>query len=340
VAEPDWRDWARDPFAYLGRHGGAVRTFQPGATKVEVIGTGDRRKLATLRETAPGLFVGELKRPGPYRLRIHGAEQAKEVHDPYAFGPLLSEETLAAFTAGALHRLADHLGARPLVLDDVQGVRFSVWAPNARRVSTVGDFNAWDGRRHPMRLRHAAGVWEIFLPHVAPGARYKFEIEGADGVVRVKADPMARATETPPATASIVAADVSHEWRDQAWMAARPERTHRGAPLSVYEVHAGSWRRPWDARPSHDWDELADQLIPYASDLGFTHVELLPIIRASVRRLLGLPADFRHVRADQPGLAIAAGFRSASIDRCHAEPAWPCCSTGFPDIFPNDAARP
>lgn len=324
--------WAADPFGFLGRHGNLVRAYQPGATAVEVIARKTRRRAATLAETAPGLFVGEVKSDADYVLRIHWPDGPQEVEDVYGFGPVLSDEDVSRIGRDPLG-LADRLGAVPLRLQEIDGVAFSVWAPNARRVSLIGDFNSWDGRRHPMRLRHGSGVWEIFIPRLQPGERYKFEIQGADGVVRRKADPMARATETPPATASVVAPRLDHGWADEAWMAARGERHHAGAPISVYEVHAGSWRRPWDGRAHPDWDELADQLIPYVTGLGFTHVQLMPIMEHPFGGSWGYQPLSQFAPSARHG---APEGLARFVDRCH-QAGVGVILDWVPAHFPNDA---
>ncbi|BCQ61895.1 hypothetical protein PBOI14_36450 [Pseudomonas sp. Boi14] len=167
-------------------------------------------------------------------------------------------------------------------MDGIDGVRFAVWAPNARRVSVVGDFNIWDGRRHPMRLRHPSGVWELFIPRLQAGEAYKYEILGPQGILPLKADPMALATQLPPDTASRVAPPLTIDWQDQEWMLARGERQRVDAPLSIYELHAGSWQCEVDdlgeVARQYSWAELAERLIPYVKDLGFTHIELMPIM--------------------------------------------------------------
>ena len=170
------------------------------------------------------------------------------------------------------------LGAHRKTLEGVAGVGFAVWAPNARRVSVVGDFNNWDGRRHPMRLRHERGIWELFVPGLDAGARYKFEIKGADGGLHLKADPVAFASERPPATASVLHGEPEFEWRNEAWMARRGAGDPRKAPMSIYECHLGSWARvPGEGNRYLTYREMAERLVPYVKDLGFTHIELLPI---------------------------------------------------------------
>jgi 1,4-alpha-glucan branching enzyme len=211
------------------------------------------------------------------RIDWHGVIQ--ETEDPYSFGLVLGELDLYLVSQGAHWRLAERLGAAVDTVEGVEGVRFAVWAPNARRVSVIGEFNSWDGRRHPMRLRRDAGIWELFVPRLQAGELYKFEIVGAGGQLLQKADPLARRTEAPPRTASVVASPEPYLWTDQDWIAARGARQGPKAPLAIYEVHAGSWLRPEnDADAVLDWDGLASRLIPYAVGMGFTHLELMPIM--------------------------------------------------------------
>jgi 1,4-alpha-glucan branching enzyme len=326
-------EWAADPFGYLGRHGCVFRVFHPGAMAVEVINRATRRRITALAEVSPGLFVGESKSKAPYSLRVLWPDGPQEVEDAYAFGPVIDPETLEQFAQGRHDRLAEHMGAVPRTFEGVEGVAFSVWAPSARRVSLVGDFNGWNGQRHPMRLRHAAGVWEIFTPRLGPGERYKFEIEGADGVVRRKADPLARATELPPATASVVAPRLDHAWGDEAWMTDRASRQHAGAAISIYEVHAGSWKRPWDGRACHDWDELAALLIPYVKGLGFSHLQFMPITEHPFGGSWGYQPLAQFAPSARYGSAAAfARF----VDRCH-QAGLGVILDWVPAHFPSDA---
>jgi 1,4-alpha-glucan branching enzyme len=270
-----------DPFGFLGPHtregGRVVRTFQPGARAVEALDRATGAPLGVLaQDGASGLFEGAVRGDEPYRLRIDWGGAVQEVEDPYAFGFVLGDLDLHLFGQGSHFELSSRIGARLDTLDGIDGVAFSVWAPNARRVSVVGEFNGWDGRRHPMRLRHGAGVWELFVPRLEAGARYKFEVLGADGSLSQRADPLARQTETPPATASVVAAPADYVWGDQAWMAGRAARHAPDAALRIYELHAGSWMTPDGGRL--DWDGLAERLIPYVTGLGFSHIELMPIM--------------------------------------------------------------
>ena len=277
-----WRDYMTDPFAVRGLHlvGGQwlVRTFQPGAFEVELLCHGSRGW--KMKASPVGLFTCALPSRSSYRLRVHWPNTEQETEDPYSFGLNLSDFDLALFSRGAHLSLAHKFGAVPTSLEGVPGVSFAVWAPNARRVSVVGDFNTWNGLRHPMRLRHEAGVWEIFIPRLTAGERYKYEIEAMDGkVLPLKADPIARAAEHPPATASVVASVPAFEWSDSEWMERRHQKQHPAAPIAIYEVHAGSWRRP-DGTPSGtlNWKGLARLLIPYVKELGFTHIEVMPIM--------------------------------------------------------------
>ena len=278
----------RDPFSVLGPHadglgGYYIRAFLPQALSVNVVDRETGDVLGPLScPDVPGLFVGQFAEPRAYALRIQwaGGEQTSE--DPYSFGPLLGEMDLYLFAEGNHRDLSHCLGAQVMSVDGVPGVRFAVWAPNARRVSVVGDFNIWDGRRHPMRLRHPSGVWEIFIPRLQAGEAYKYEILGEHGILPLKADPMALATQRPPQTASKVASPLAVDWQDQDWMQARGQLQRPDAPLSIYELHVGSWQCEVDevgeVARQYTWHELAQRLIPYVREMGFTHIELMPIM--------------------------------------------------------------
>ncbi len=272
----------RDPFALLGPHpcagGQVIRAFLPHALGAELICRNSDQLLAVMEPgPVPGLFCAWLSSGLDYRLRIHWAEAVQVTEDPYSFGPLLGEMDLYLFAEGNHRHLGHCLGAQLTEVDGVPGVRFAVWAPNARRVSVVGNFNGWDGRRHPMRLRFPAGVWELFVPRLAAGELYKYEILGPHGLLPLRADPLALATELPPGTASKVAAPMQHSWQDAAWLDRRAARQATGAPLSIYEVHVGSWQYGADGQPGN-WASLAGRLIPYAVEMGFTHLELMPVM--------------------------------------------------------------
>ena len=273
-----------DPFALLGLHAdtaGALwlRALLPGAVEVAVheAKPHGRRVAALLQRHPAGLWEGKIPRRRKrfdYRLQVRWQEGSQGRYaDAYAFGPLIPDADLHYFGEGSHLRPFTMLGAHAMAAGGVDGVRFAVWAPNARRVSVVGDFNAWDGRRHAMRLRHGGGVWEIFVPHAGLGDRYKFELIGPDGaLLPLKADPYARAAELRPKTASLVAPLPA----PTALPPGRAAANERHAPVSIYEVHLGSWRRHPDGS-WHTWDQLAAALPAYAADLGFTHLELMPV---------------------------------------------------------------
>ncbi|WP_137983731.1 1,4-alpha-glucan branching protein GlgB [Pseudomonas viridiflava] len=277
----------RDPFSILGPHGDGgsgqyVRAYLPAALSVRLLARDDGRELGEMEMSeVPGFFVGHLEHPQPYLLKINWAGGEQITEDPYSFGPLLGEMDLYLFAEGNHRDLSSCLGAQVTRVDGVDGVRFAVWAPNARRVSVVGSFNSWDGRRHPMRMRHPTGVWEIFVPRLQPGEVYKYEILGAHGILPLKSDPMALAATLPPDTASKISAPLQFEWSDHEWLQSRADRHEVTAPLSIYELHAGSWQmeqvddNQWR---QYNWRELADRLIPYVKELGFTHIELMPIM--------------------------------------------------------------
>ncbi len=273
-----------DPFAVLGLHADAegalwIRALLPAAKTVEVLAANTGKCIATLDQRDPaGLFEGEIPRRKnwfDYRLRVTWDDGSEGVYaDAYAYGAQLTDADLAAFRDGTHAVPYAVLGAQLKAISDVEGVRFAVWAPNAKRVSAVGSFNNWDGRRHPMRLRHPFGVWEIFVPHAGIGDHYKFEILGSDGaLLPLKADPYARHAELRPDTASIVASLPE----PRALPANRTAANARNAPISIYEVHLASWQKSRTGAAFPTWDELAATLPAYAADLGFTHLELMPI---------------------------------------------------------------
>jgi 1,4-alpha-glucan branching enzyme len=266
-----------DPFSVLGRHGSELRCLAPGAEAVDVISDGRNVVTRLERRHVDGFFAGEVPVTTPYRLRIQWPDRCEETEDPYAFGPLLGTLDLHLFSEGRHFELGRVLGAQCVVMDGFPGVRFAVWAPNASRVSVIGDFNNWDGRRHPMRKRPEAGLWEIFIPRIGPGDLYKYELlDGQGRRLPQRADPLALQTEMPPGSASRIAHPLPHAWADHDWMASRAARQNEAAPISIYEVHAASWWRDAEGR-SPNWDALADRMLPYVADLGFTHIEFMPI---------------------------------------------------------------
>jgi 1,4-alpha-glucan branching enzyme len=324
-----------DPFAVLGPHdtpeGRIIRAFLPGALGVEAVRGADGTLLGRLEPSAAeGLFECRVAEAVSYRLRIAWPGGVQETEDPYAFGLLLGEVDLYLFNEGRHFGLADTFGAQVATVDGVPGVRFAVWAPNARRVAVVGDFNAWDARRHPMRVRYPSGVWELFVPRIGAGLRYKFDLIGPGGErLPQKADPVARQTEAPPATASVVAAPARPRWHDEQWMSARATRGAAAAPVSIYEVHLGSWFRQAQDSDGRDsagpngstiWDRAIKRLVPYVAEMGFTHLELLPITEHpfggswgyqplalfAPSRRYGIPEDFARFvdAAHEAGLGV------------------------------------
>jgi 1,4-alpha-glucan branching enzyme len=306
-----------DPFAVLGPHRRAdgriwVRAFLPGASAVSAL-VGEVE--APLRRRHPdGLYEGPLPADGAYRLQVTWQDGSQAVlEDPYRFGAVLGEMDAWLLAEGSHLRPYEMLGATPREMAGVAGTSFAVWAPNASRVSVVGDFNLWDGRRHPMRLRRECGVWELFLPAVHAGARYKFELLDRNGaLLPQKADPFARQAELRPATASVVAAmpPVAPP---------SPERQAANAldvPMSIYEVHLASWRRkPEEANRWLHWDELADELVAYACEMGYTHLELLPVSEHPFDGSWGYQTLGQYAPSSRFG--DAAGFRRF-VDRAHA----------------------
>lgn len=271
-----------DPFSLLGPHAGPggtfVRAWVPGAAFVAVrdLEGGDLGALDRVDDR--GLFEGVVAgEPRPLRYLAYADGVEFQFTDPYSFGPVLGPIDDQLMGEGAHYRLHDKLGAHPIEHEGAPGVHFAVWAPNARRVAVVGDWNDWDGRRHGMRRRADTGVWEIFIPDLGAGRPYKFEIVGADGELQpLKADPFAFAAELRPATASITTGPPHHAFEDAAHREAWGRVDPRRVPVSIYEVHPGSWDRDeqgWFL----PWDRLADRLIPYAVEMGFTHIEFLPV---------------------------------------------------------------
>ena len=334
-----------DPFAVLGMHADAagalwIRVLLPGAAAVAVHDAGTGRRVAEIGLRHPeGLFEGVMPRRRKhfdYRLHVQWASGDSGVYaDAFAFGPQIGDQDLHYLGEGSHLRPFAVLGAHLQTLGEAQhtvkGVRFAVWAPNARRVSVVADFNNWDGRRHPMRLRGshgASGVWELFVPHASTGDRYKFEIVGSDGtLLPLKADPYARAAQMRPETASVVAPMPPR----QVLPVDRAAANSRMAPVSIYEVHLGSWKRTGQTFPT--WDELAASLPAYAADLGFTHIELLPVSEHPFDgswgyQTLGMYAPTSRFGAPEGLLRL--------VEACHAQGVGVLLDW-VPAHFPNDA---
>ncbi|HVZ10047.1 1,4-alpha-glucan branching protein GlgB [Rhodopila sp.] len=322
-----------DPFALLGLHDKRLLVLANGARGVEAVSAADGSPIATLHPVGQGgLFMAEIAHPVPYRLRIDWAGVIQETEDPYSFGLLLGDLDLHLIAEGRHRDLARCLGAHVTSVGDVDGVRFAVWAPNAARVSVVGDFNAWDGRRHPMRNRPPFGVWELFIPRLRAGERYKFELLDRDWrPLPLKADPVGLQAEPAPATASVVPDPTPFVWTDEAWLEHRSERQSPASPIAVYEVHASSWIRVDGRQP--DWEDLAERLIPYVVDMGFTHIEFLPIMSHPFGGSWGYQPLGQF--APQGSLGPPRAF-ARFVDRCH-EANLGVILDWVPAHFPTDA---
>lgn len=330
-----------NPFGVLGLQGGggaplSMRVFAPDADSVTVLDAKQGKALAELEKLDPrGFFAAAFprrKQRFAYRLKLANDGGAWEREDPYRFPPLLGDLDVHLLAEGRHYRLYDKLGAHPLRLEGVDGVGFAVWAPNARRVSVIGRFNAWDGRRHVMRLRHDCGVWEIFVPGVGPGETYKFEILGPDGaLLPAKADPVAFGAEVSPANASVVQPPLERAWTDEDWMHRRDARQSVGAPISIYEVHAGSWQRGEDGGYL-GYDALAERLIPYVQEMGFTHVELLPLHEHPFTASWGYQPTGLYAPTSRYG--DAGGFQRF-VQACHGA-GLGVILDWVPGHFPND----
>ena len=328
----------RNPFALLGIHKSSglrvVRTFQPQAKRVELVDTnGDH--LANMRRVHPdGLFaVAMPPRKSRYLLRVttHDGDTV-DIEDAYRFPQSLGDVDLYLLGEGSDRQIYNKLGAQVISLAGVRGTRFAVWAPNASRVSVVGDFNAWDGRRHIMRLHPGNGIWEFFMPGVFGGTRYKFEMLDKDGkLLPLKTDPYGNYHEPPPGNASIVY-ESGYRWKDDSWVGERTIVPQLDTPVSIYEVHLGSWRRNADENDRYlTYRELADDLVSYVADMGFTHVELLPVSEhpfdgswgyqpigmfAPTQRF-GSPDDFRYFidRCHNAGIAVIVDWVPAHFPK-------------------------
>jgi 1,4-alpha-glucan branching enzyme len=327
-----------DPFSVLGPHATSagqtsVRCFLPNATQVTVVNE-QNDKLGQLKERISGFFEGKVKAAPTeaYRLQVQWADgQQSTLDDPYRFPLVLGDVDIWLLGDGTHLRPFEVLGAHPGTMLGVDGTRFAVWAPNASRVSVVGDFNFWDGRRHPMRLRRECGVWELFLPGVPAGSLYKFEIRTQGGeVLPARADPYALQAELRPATASVVS-------QLPAKRTPAPQRQAANAldaPVSIYEVHLGSWQRKADdGKRWLTWDELADTLIPYAQDMGFTHLELMPVSEHPFDGSWGYQPIGLYAPTSRFG--DASGF-GRLVQRCHAA-GLGLILDWVPAHFPSDA---
>jgi 1,4-alpha-glucan branching enzyme len=338
-----------DPFSVLGPHQDTrdgkpalvVRFLNPEAEEVDLLAAVEGAPLRMVRREGTDVFEAIVRGWSgdpltlDYRLHVRWKDgQAGDVDDAYRFGRVLTDFDLHLFGEGTQLRAYEKLGAHVMQFGPVTGVHFAVWAPNAQRVSVVGDFNRWDGRVHPMRLLLPHGVWEIFIPGIGPGDKYKFEIRTKSGTVFAKTDPYGMRYELPPRSASIVAGNDRYAWRDEAWIAERGrQNSWLDRPMSIYEVHLGSWARGADGERFLSYRELADRLVPYVSRMGFTHIELLPVME--------------HPFAGSWGYQVVGFFAPTSrmgdpdefrafVDACH-EAGIGVILDWVPGHFPKDA---
>ncbi|MGI8782108.1 MAG: 1,4-alpha-glucan branching protein GlgB [Acidobacteriota bacterium] len=331
-----------NPFAVLGPQrtpeGPVVRAFIPEARSVELLRAGKNRRPLRLDPIAEGLF----ETPVPdglertYRLRVESAGGHRwEQHDPYAFRDLWTDLDWYLLGEGTHYNSYEKLGAHPLEIDGVRGTMFAVWAPNAARVSIVGDFNHWDGRRYPMDQHHSTGIWQLFLPDIGHGTVYKYEIRARlHALVELRSDPYGSWFEVPPQNASRVYDGGAYPWGDQEWLDRRAASEPLNRPLNTYEVHLGSWRRlPEEKNRMLTYRELADQLLPYVQQLGYTHIQLMPVTEYPFSGSWGYqctgyfaptsrhgePNDFRYFvdRCHRSGIGVLLDFVPAHFPRDH-----------------------
>ena len=333
-----------DPFTLLGTHpveledgpGLVHRAFIPGAKSVTTLDK-SLGETVTARETDPrGLFESLLTPEADYAPKYLTVEfktgEISRFFDCYGFTPVLSEYDLYLFNQGNNDRVYEKLGAHPWQHQGASGVLFAVWAPSALRVSVVGDLNQWDGRRHQMRSRGNSGVWELFVPHLGPGMLYKFELLTENGDILIKSDPFAFLMEQRPRTASVVHDLSGFEWTDQAWMEKRARTDHLEGPMAVYEVHLGSWRRKENGRWM-TYREAAEELVPYVRDMGFTHLEFLPLAEHPFDGSWGYQVTGYYASTSRFGQPQDLMYL---IDRCHAE-GLGVIMDWVPAHFPRDA---
>ncbi len=307
-----------DPFRVLGwhRHGGQwrLRVFRPHATAVAVRIDGDWQAMRRLTSADFFEWSGALVEVAPARLKIDEGDHAFECIDPYGFPPRGMEQALHYFAEGSNYQAYRLLGALPETREGIAGVTFRVWAPNAARVSLVGEFNRWDGRTHPLCSLGASGAWELFMPELPAGTLYKFEIRNRhSGAVMVKSDPYGRQFERRPATAARVTADSTYAWNDAAWLARRAEWDWQHAPMSIYEVHAGSWMRHADGS-FHSYRDMAAYMVPYVRDMGYTHLELMPVMEHPLDESWGYQCTGYFAPSSRFGTPDDLRF---FIDACH-----------------------
>ena len=257
-----------------------INAYLPGAKVVNAIEVSTRKKYTLVSERVPGFFsvVIKDKKPFEYKLNVR-FDNGDEVtyFDPYVFEPVIDPIDISLFNEGKHYSIYEKMGAHPMTVDGVEGVLFAVWAPNADRVSVVGNFNNWDGRRHPMRKLDYSGIYELFIPGKLVGEIYKYEIKAKSGQVFMESDPYAFSSEVRPANASRIV-DISYKWKDAAWMEKRENKNTDEQPMAIYEMHLGSWKRPTDGRELYNYRDIASLLADYLLMMNYNYVELMPIM--------------------------------------------------------------
>ncbi|CAN5594692.1 1,4-alpha-glucan branching protein GlgB [soil metagenome] len=331
-----------DPFRILGPHRAGenlvVRLFRPDAKEVRIITPGNPEGVPADRLHPDGFFQAELPGLGrdvDYKLHITGWDQNEwTAQDPYRFGTIMGEVDLHLFSEGNHHQIYERFGAHLRDIGGVNGVYFAVWAPNATRVSVVGDFNGWDGRVNPMRRLLGSGVWELFLPEVREGTHYKFELRTWNGATLLKSDPFGFFSQHGTETSSMVYNLGRYQWSDAEWMETRRARDWTKSPVSIYEVHLGSWRRHGDqGGRSFSYLELADTLLPYVVEMGYTHIQLLPVAEHPFEGSWGYQVTNYYAPTSRFGSPDE--FRNL-VDRCH-QAGIGVIVDWVPAHFPKDA---
>ena len=310
-----------DPFLALGyqqdtKGNDLIRAYLPSAETALL----DDKHVMTRVE---GTDFFEVMLPKSYKIGTHyqlkwqekGSDASVEVYSPYSFLPQVGEMDIHLFNEGKHHHAYRFMGSHLKTIDGIEGCLFVLWAPNVKRISVVGDFNNWDGRRHPMRAVGGSGIWELFVPSLQASEHYKYEILSQQDHLLLKTDPYARQMALRPETASRIVKDDTHEWKDQAWQTARADFDWQHKPISIYEVHAGSWQRP-EPEEFFNWEELADRLIPYVKKMAYTHIELMPITEHPLDQSWGYQVTGFYAPSARQGTPDQ--FR-AFIERCHLE---------------------
>ncbi|NOU00113.1 MAG: 1,4-alpha-glucan branching protein GlgB [Gallionella sp.] len=307
-----------DPFGLLGLHQDGsqwvIRVYQPSATQVELLNKSDSELFKKIHPSGVYEWRGVSQPASPYKLRISEGLATRDVFDPYQFPANISQQDLFLFSEGKLQQGYRMLGSHAVEIDGVKGIRFAVWAPNAERVSVIGEFNQWDGRLNPMRLHGSSGVWELFLPEIKQHALYRYEIRNREtGELLTKTDPYAQGYELRPGTAALTSPTHEHHWQDDAWMKQRGEWDWLHGAINIYEIHAGSWKRHPDGR-FYSYRELATDLVPYVKGMGYTHIELMPVTEHPLDESWGYQCSGYFAATSRFG---SADELRLLIDTCH-----------------------